>query len=413
MILKGNQRGGAKDLALHLMKPENEHVELHELRGFAAQTLMGALNEAYAVSRGTRCKQFLYSLSLNPPKDESVSIADFENAIDQAEQRLNLSGQPRAIVFHEKEGRRHAHVVWSRIDASAMKAVQVSYDRKRLTALSRELFLHHGWRMPEGLIDHQSRDPRNFTHAEWQQAKRAGTDPRAIKAAFQDAWAASDSRVAFIHALEDQGYFVARGDRRGFVAVDIHGEVYSIPKQAGVKTKDVRARLGDENALPSVDAVKTQIARDMLSKFDAFRDELSAEADKHVSDFERRRLNLVTRQRAERQRLNERQDKRRIVENRKRQTRFRKGLKGVWDRLRGEHRRIRKQNEREAEATLARDRAEKDRLIRHHLEQRQKLDLFKLRLRRDHAVRRRKLERDKQHFQDMERPGPKRPEPEF
>ncbi len=67
MILKGNQRGGAKDLALHLMKDENEHVELHDLRGFASDNLMAALNEAYAMSRATRCRQFLYSLSLNPP----------------------------------------------------------------------------------------------------------------------------------------------------------------------------------------------------------------------------------------------------------------------------------------------------------------------------------------------------------
>ena len=39
MILVGNQRGGAKDLALHLLKQENEHVEVHEVRGFASQNL--------------------------------------------------------------------------------------------------------------------------------------------------------------------------------------------------------------------------------------------------------------------------------------------------------------------------------------------------------------------------------------
>ncbi len=44
MILKGNQRGGAKNLALHLMKEENGHAEIYELRGFAAQNLMGSLN---------------------------------------------------------------------------------------------------------------------------------------------------------------------------------------------------------------------------------------------------------------------------------------------------------------------------------------------------------------------------------
>ncbi|WP_347264263.1 hypothetical protein [Nitrobacter sp.] len=46
MILVGNQRGGAKDLALHLLKEENDHVEVHELHGFAARDLRGAFNEA-------------------------------------------------------------------------------------------------------------------------------------------------------------------------------------------------------------------------------------------------------------------------------------------------------------------------------------------------------------------------------
>jgi hypothetical protein len=144
VILNGNQRGGAKDLALHLMKAENERVEIHELRGFMSSDLLGAFNEMHAISRATRCQQFMYSLSLNPPKGESVSVADFMRAIDQAEVRLGLVGQPRAVVFHEKNGRRHCHVVWSRIDINRMKAVQLSHDREKLTALSRELFLEHG-----------------------------------------------------------------------------------------------------------------------------------------------------------------------------------------------------------------------------------------------------------------------------
>ena len=50
MILVGNQRGGAKDLALHLMKTENEHIDVHQVRGFASENVMGALNETYALS---------------------------------------------------------------------------------------------------------------------------------------------------------------------------------------------------------------------------------------------------------------------------------------------------------------------------------------------------------------------------
>ena len=54
MILVGNQRGGSADLAQHLLKDENDHVTVHELRGFASDTLPEALNEAYAISRGTQ-----------------------------------------------------------------------------------------------------------------------------------------------------------------------------------------------------------------------------------------------------------------------------------------------------------------------------------------------------------------------
>ena len=106
MILKGNQRGGGVQLAQHLLNAkDNEHVEVHELRGFVADNLIDAFKEAYAVSTGTKCQQFLFSLSLSPPEAESVPVEDFENAIAEIEEKLKFIDQPRAIVFHEKEGR--------------------------------------------------------------------------------------------------------------------------------------------------------------------------------------------------------------------------------------------------------------------------------------------------------------------
>ena len=107
MILEANQRGGGKALALHLLNTvDNDHVEVHEVSGFMSDDLVEAFTEAYAISKGTRCKQFLFSLSLNPPEHESVPIEVFEDAIFRIEHKLGLSGQPRSIVFHEKEGRR-------------------------------------------------------------------------------------------------------------------------------------------------------------------------------------------------------------------------------------------------------------------------------------------------------------------
>lgn len=73
MILKASQRSGAKQLGLHLLKTEeNEHVEIHEVSGFVSENLMGAMNEAYAASRGTKCKQYLFSVSLSPPAHECL-----------------------------------------------------------------------------------------------------------------------------------------------------------------------------------------------------------------------------------------------------------------------------------------------------------------------------------------------------
>ena len=43
MILKASERSGARQLASHLLKDENEHIELHDLRGFASDDLHEAL----------------------------------------------------------------------------------------------------------------------------------------------------------------------------------------------------------------------------------------------------------------------------------------------------------------------------------------------------------------------------------
>ncbi len=370
MILVGNARGGAKNLAQHLTKDENDHVTVHELRGFASDNLNGALNEAYAVSRGTKCKQFLFSLSLNPPPDAEVTTDSFEKAIDRIKTQLGLAGQPRAIVFHEKEGRRHAHAVWSRIDAQTMTARQLSFHKNKLQDVSRELYHEHGWRMPDGFADRSKSDPRNFTLAQWQQAKRHDKDPQEIKDAFRDSWAISDNKVAFEHALKERGYWLARGDKRGFTAIDNKGEVYSIPRQAGVKTKAVRERLGDEADLPSIEQAKSDMAEHMLSMLSRLYQEQVKQSDTIRERFAQDKQMLLDKQRLERQHFENQQHQRRIREQADRQARFRSGIKGVWDRLRGEHARLTERNRQETLAAQLRDRAEQDAIILAHLKQR-------------------------------------------
>lgn len=390
MIFVGSQRSGAKDLALHLMKEENDHVTIHEVRGFASEDLLSALREAEALSKGTRCKQYLFSLSLNPPPNEVVDTQTFEAAIDLAEEKLGLVGQPRAIVFHEKEGRRHAHAVWSRIDAEEMRAVPLPFTHRKLLDLSRELYLEHGWRIPDGLAKSGARDPVNFSLAEWQQAKRAASDPKTIKLCFKEAWAISDSKASLIQALKERGFILAQGDRRGFVAIDRQGEVYALARWTGLKTKDVKARLGNQKDLPTVEEAQAQIAREMTPALERLRNELDSKRAQAKEAAQQQRMALVKRQRAERYALETKQEARLLAETKERQSRFRSGLSGLWDRLRGEHAKIRDRNALEAYESLLRDRQEKDALIAIHLDQRGSLKVQQYK----ETVRFERIERD-------------------
>lgn len=349
MILVGNQRGGATDLARHLLKAENERVEVHEVRGFVASDLLGVFRESYAISRGTQCKQHLYSLSLNPPKDESVPNSAFEKAVQQAEERLGLKGQPRVIVFHEKRGddgelRRHAHAVWCRVDANQMKAIQLSFSHRKLQLLTRELYLEHGWQMPRGMLQKGFCDPRNFTLEEWQQAKRRKKDPRVLKAMFQDAWAMSDGRDAFANGLLEKGFALARGNRRGFVAVDHTGEIYSLSRWVGEKPKALRARLGDKAVLQSVENAQREIADMAVSRLSQLRDKLLAKKQA-VGVKQSAKLAKIVTGHGDRLEAVEMRHKLTLKSLASEQTsRFRSGLFGLLDRLSGRRKRIAEEN---------------------------------------------------------------------
>ncbi|MGH1353575.1 MAG: relaxase/mobilization nuclease domain-containing protein [Thalassovita sp.] len=217
MILEGNERAFRAELARHFLNPrDNDHVTIHAVEGFMTEDLAGAFVEAEAIVSGTKCKKYMFSLSLNPPPQETVSTQAFEAAIKDVEARLGLSGQPRAIVFHEKNGRRHAHGVWSRIDAAKMTAINLSHYKRKLTGLSREIYVAHEWGMPEGFKDPAKRDPLNYTRQEAGQAKLTKRDPKAFKVMFRQCWKVSDDRASFAAALQEQGVVLARGTRRGW-----------------------------------------------------------------------------------------------------------------------------------------------------------------------------------------------------
>lgn len=301
MILEGNERGGAKDLALHLLKDDNDHVTIHEMRGFMADGLLPAFNEMYAISRGTKAKKYLFSVSLNPPEGEDVPTEVFLKTIAQIEAEFGLEEQQRAIVFHEKNGRRHCHVVWSRIDLFQMKAIKLDYYKNRLMDISRSLFLEYGWKMPRGFMQSEERNPTNFTLKEYLHAKRNGLSAKDIKIIFQDCWAISDSLAAFKHALFERGFILAQGDR-AFVALDMNGKIYSVAKQLpkGINKKQIIAKLGEPIALPTVEDARKIIAQIMSDRLNALGQEQHSLIDERLKMLNQKHQELVNTQKAAR-----------------------------------------------------------------------------------------------------------------
>ena len=119
MIPYASERGGGADLAAHLQNAaDNEFIELADMRGAVAQDLHGAFAEWEAQARAlTRCSNYLFSLSVNPDALQCrITREAYFDYIARVEAKNGLSDQPRAVVFHIKDGREHCHVVWSRID---------------------------------------------------------------------------------------------------------------------------------------------------------------------------------------------------------------------------------------------------------------------------------------------------------
>lgn len=177
--------------------------------------------------------------------------SQWEHTVDRLEQNLGLEGHARFQVEHEKKGRTHRHVVWSRIDPETMTATPDSYNYLVHNQTREEL---------EREFDHEPTPPppeRGTRIRDWEyfRAQESGIDPKDIKAEVTALWKVSDSGAAFQSALEDAGYTLCKGDKRDFCIIDPAGDVHSLARRVeGVKAAEIRERMSgiDPATLPSV-----------------------------------------------------------------------------------------------------------------------------------------------------------------
>lgn len=350
MISKGNQRAGGQHLATHLLNQiDNERVQVMDIRGSIANDLHGAMAEWQATATGTKCKKYLYSLSINPdPKQRPLSREEFQDFIARTEKSLGLENQPRAIVFHTKHGREHCHVAWSRIDTEKLKAVQLSHDRQKLRTVVQEFARDYGLELTQAMKKNRGKDryedrKKYKSLADRQQEERTGISKQDRQKEITEAWSQTTTGKAFIQALEKRGYIPAQGNKRAYVVIDRYGEVHSLSRQIdGARAKDVTTRLHDTplESLPTAQNAqkhakeKTQAA---LKEFfaiqkDPRRQKLEARHLKKRETLAKRKAALLERQKQQRQRLSERIRER----NEQRAAEKTKLIKKLWAKMIGQ-----------------------------------------------------------------------------
>ena len=267
MIINGGSRRAGAFFATHLLRADhNERVTLAEIRGLAALNVRDAFREMEAVASGTRCQNYFYHASLSPREGEQLTPQQWEQAADTLEDSLGLTGQPRFVVEHEKEGRTHRHVVWSRINADTMTSISDSLTYRRHEAAARAIEQACGHEPVESVLVQERKTPRPDRNAQdWEtfRGQESKQDPKAIKVQVTALWQAADSGRAFAAALAQHGYILARGDRRDFCLIDRAGDEHSLARRInGVKAAEIRRRMADVDAaaLPSV-AEARELAR--------------------------------------------------------------------------------------------------------------------------------------------------------
>src|ERR1019366_1720292 len=68
---------------------------------------------------------------------------------------------------------------------------------------------------------------------EKQQQERTGITKAGRMAEITACWTTTKTGPEFVRAMEDKGYYLARGDKRTYVVIDLYGEIHSLSRQLG------------------------------------------------------------------------------------------------------------------------------------------------------------------------------------
>lgn len=259
MVIRGRTRGNGRQLAEYLLTMgENEHIRILDANGRKnpkEQHLRDDLLSMSLTSELTKSDKGLYHAQINPAygDDKTMTAKRWLEAADLLGKELGLESQRRVIVLHTKKDRTHAHIVWERYDLDKQRMVSDSFSRLSQDRARKEM---------EILFEHKMTPRRNEKRPE-------------LKETLGKLWQASKTGQEFIKEAAKEGYLIAKGvQRRPFMVVDNTGRSFDLVRQLdGIKTKDVREKLGQEKLPPEKEALTKAKAAHSEKQMDKTQEE--------------------------------------------------------------------------------------------------------------------------------------------
>ena len=247
MIVKAREGTGGPALAQYLMDGKNEHAELLELRNMDAPSLQAALYRMDALSKGGHCQKPALHVQMHAAPGERLSADHWREACDRYAEAFGMEQHQAAIILHhQQDGATHAHFVFNRVHPETLIAADLWRNYEKHKTLARQMEQDWGLQQVSSRKRDRARDYSQAGQKETEQARRTGENVHDIREHVRWLWEQSPNGLAFAAALEEEGYQLAKGDRRAYVVLDPHGSPYSLGSRiTGAKAREVREKLGD------------------------------------------------------------------------------------------------------------------------------------------------------------------------
>lgn len=203
----------------------------------------------------------VYSFSLAWHPEQSPEKEQMLNAAFETLNRFGLKDHQAVMVAHQETDHPHVHVICNLVNPNDGRTAVPSYDFLKFSTWAEEEEHKHDKIYCEERVKNNERR-RNSAKKNRDYGLVKHREKKAEPAQqIQDIYNMSDSGKAFAAALNEAGFTLARGDRRGFVLVDKRGKIYSLSRQLqSQRAGDIKARLSDidEKSLPEAQILSNE-----------------------------------------------------------------------------------------------------------------------------------------------------------